>query len=72
VRDYAKDWLDQGRLTQAEYDALLESRAVDAAETHLRLSEASERGDVRRRQSLKLIGDGGVGWQSDLDEWGGR
>jgi hypothetical protein len=64
MRDYAKDIL-----SPEDYKALLAARAADDEERHRRLSEASERGDVRRRQSLKLIGDGGVGWQADLDAW---
>ena len=67
--DYAKDLLDKGQLSQADYDRLIAARAKDFAATNQRLSEAARNGDARKRLAVNGQGDGGKAWQAELDAW---
>ena len=67
--DYAKDLLDKGQLSQADYDRLVAARSRDFAATNQRLSEAERNGDARKRLAVKGQGDGGKAWQAELDAW---
>ena len=69
MRDYAKELLDKGLLSRADYDRLLAARSRDEREINRRLFDASKRTDERRRQTVNGPGDGGKAWQAELEAW---